>query len=184
MLNFKKKVDLKKRKPATKVVGFFMPDIPLTIPVSSDFKLPGLKRPQEPLKGETPLSPSSQEEKAPEIVSLDGFEKEQGYPYVADYYQLDTPYEFVDVGMRENLEMIDVFIKGRLKDEGKETTLKTCAKSLKTIEKKLGIDDSTMRNLAVIKVANLARNFNLVLDAFSKTARHKIKGKLKKIGKN
>lgn len=157
---------------------------PITVPevkhISPDYKPPGLKRPQA-AKGEVPISPEPEEEGKPEIISLESFEKESGYPYVADYYQLDTPYEFIDSGTKENLEEIDIFVKDRLTDEGKEPTLKNYSKLLRGIEKKLGIDDSTMRNLAIIKVANLARNFNLVLDAFSKTVRKKVLDRLLKM---
>lgn len=155
-------------------------DIPLERTISPDYKLPGLRRPQE-VKGDVPMSSEPEEAGDSDITSIDSFQKENEYPYVADYYQLDTPYEFIDQAMKENLEEIDLFIKSRLEDGEKEMNLGNYAGVLKEIEEEMGIDDSMLRNAVILKMANLARNFNLVLEAFSKDARKKILKKLLKM---
>ena len=154
--------------------------IPQTRSVSSDYKAPGLKRPQE-TKGESPISPDSETEGEVKIESVSVFEKERGHPYTVDYYQLNTPYEFVDEPMKENLEEINTFIKGQLEDGGQEPSLENYSKVLRDFEKKIGINDGTLRNLAIVKMSNLARNFNLVLNAFNKTVRRKVLKKLLKM---
>lgn len=156
------------------------PTIPSSRPVSPDYKPPGLKRPQT-VAGDVPISPEPEEKGKLEIMFVETFEKESGYPYAADYYQLDTPYEFVDVAMKEDIEEIDKFVKSRLGDESMEMTLGSYSKILKGIEDEMGIDDSMFRNASILKVANLARNFNLVFESFSKVAMKKILEKLLKM---
>jgi len=155
-------------------------NIPLERGISPDYKVPGLRRPQE-VKGDVPISPEPEKVGDDGVTSIDSFQKENDYPYVADYYKLDTPYEFIDQAMKEDLEEIDLFVKSRLGDGEKEMNLENYAEVLKEIEEEMGIDDSMLRNSAMLKIANLARNFNLALEAFNKKARGRILKKLLKM---
>ena len=113
-----------------------------------------------------------------DIMPIASYEGEKGYPYATEYYQLNTPYEFLDTPIRNDIEAIDNFVKSYIKDEAKEDTVMSYAKTLKALEKKIGIDDNTMRTEAVRKVAALARNFAKVYDAYGKNVRRKVLSKL------
>ena len=113
-----------------------------------------------------------------DIMPIESYEGETGHVFASEYYQMETPYEFIDSAMREDLESIDTFVKQYISENGKENNLKSYSKTLKALEKKMGIDDSTMRTAAVKKIANLVKNYNKAADAFSKNIKRKILAKL------
>ena len=113
-----------------------------------------------------------------DIMPIASYEGEVGHIYATDYYKMDTPVEFLDTPIREDLDVIDTFVKQYIRDENKEDTVLSYSKTLKALEKKIGIDDNTLRTEALKKVATLIKNYNKVSDAFNKNIKRKILAKL------
>lgn len=116
-----------------------------------------------------------------DIMPISSYEGEKGFPFAAEYYKLDTPYEFLDSEIRGDIEAIDGFVKQYIKDEQKEDTVASYAKTLKALEKKIGLDDSMLRGASIKKVANLVKNYAKVADAYEKNIKRKILNKLIKM---
>jgi hypothetical protein len=147
-----------------------------------------------PTSTQTPISPS---DKGPsnngasveigsefalgDIMPISSYEGEKGYPFAVEYYKLNTPYEFLDSEVREDIETIDSFVKQYINDEGKEDTVKSYQKTLDALQKKLGIEDSMLKNASLKKISTLVRNYQKVADAYQKNLRRKILNKLIKM---
>jgi hypothetical protein len=116
-----------------------------------------------------------------DIMPISSYEGEKGFPFAAEYYKLDTPYEFLDSEIREDIEAIDGFVKDFIKDEEKEDTIASYAKTLKSLEKKLGIEDSMLRGASIKKVASLVKNYAKVAEVYEKNVKRKILNKLIKM---
>lgn len=116
-----------------------------------------------------------------DIMPISSYEGEKGYPFATEYYKLDTPYEFLDSEIRGDIEAIDGFIKQYIKDEQKEDTVASYAKTLKALEKKIGLDDSMLRGASIKKVANLVKNYSKVAEAYEKNIKRKVLNKLIKM---
>lgn len=116
-----------------------------------------------------------------DIMPISSYEGEQGHPFAAEYYKLDTPYEFLDSEIRGDIEAIDEFVKQYIKDEQKEDTIASYAKTLKSLEKKIGLDESILRGASIKKVANLVKNYAKVANAYEKNIKRKVLTKLIKM---
>ncbi len=141
------------------------------VSLGTDSQKSKVNREISPSGGPGAITPEKADTTQLEILPIAVYEGEHGYPFVADYFKLNTPYEFIDSSMRSDLEAIDDFVKGYIKDEGKEETIASYAKTMRALEKKVGIDETTLRGLAIGKLANLAKNFRKVSDVFSKNTR-------------
>ena len=116
-----------------------------------------------------------------DIMPISSYEGEKGFPFAAEYYKLDTPYEFLDSDIRSDIEAIDTFVKQYIKEEQKEDTVASYAKTIKALEKKIGIDESMLRGASIKKVASLVKNYAKVSDAYQKNIKRKILNKLIKM---
>jgi len=116
-----------------------------------------------------------------EIMPISSYEGETGHSFALDYFKLDTQPEFLDTPIRQDLELIDGFVKDYIKSESKEDTILSYSKTLKALEKKIGIDDNTFRTESIQKLSKLIKNYNMVKDAYSKNINRKILNKLIKM---
>jgi hypothetical protein len=118
-------------------------------------------------------------EDIPGNTPLDQYELEAEQPYVVELLDYTIPYYNAEEGTtRESLDLIDDFIKREILHVGYKPDTTAYEKILKVTKKKLGIDESTIRENALERLAGFVEAYNRLATSEEKVVS---KGILKKL---
>jgi len=111
------------------------------------------------------------------------FEKEEGYPYAAKYFDIKVDYNFEDVPDYDNLTLIDDFVKESVEMENRKGTESGYKKMLDSLKKKLGIDGDIKETAVIDRLAGFIKAYNRIKETRAKTDRRDTLTQLYKLAK-
>lgn len=153
-------------------------EIPLTRPISPDYKKPGLNRTLTTGRTESDMLAGQGE-------NVEGLEPLPEEPrelvkFVAEIYELGTPLSYLPTATTRQLKVIGDFVQGFMKDRGYKENVGTFKKVLaEKIEEELGFFREDMRTDALLeKLFAVARDFSLIKEPSFKEERAELWQKL------
>jgi len=160
--------------------SFFNMDIQGPAVKRPETTLPEQKAPPEVIDTSGSAQPETKADKNP---PLEVFEKEEGYPYVAKYFDIRVDYNFDDLPDAEGLDLIDKFVKENIETNSKTENIKSYTNTLDSLKKKLGIDRDVKKETVIERLTGFVKAFNELKKLNDKDASTSIFETLVKLGR-
>lgn len=120
----------------------------------------------------------------PGAKPLDVYEQENDQPFLLEYLGIERPHFAIDEGPeRENIELVDQYVKEEIKATGKKENTDSYGKILSSFEKRLGIEANTKEAEIIERMGGFLRAFQRIKDQLEKENRKETLKTLFKLAK-